>query len=72
MMKKQTVKGNIFKTEHKLTKEMETGLNIKVLLQKQLSKEEEKMKLARQRELDLEMVKKDFEDSYKNVLFPKY
>ncbi len=72
MMRNKTVKGNIFKQDQKLTREMEVGLNLKVLLQKGLSKQENKEKLALQRKEDHEKLKKEFEDAHKNVLFPKY
>lgn len=61
-------KGN----EQKLTKEMEIGLNMKVMLEKYKHKETEKEKSKIDRVNDLERMKQSGMEAHKNIIYPKY
>lgn len=70
--KRAVVKGNIFKTDDKLIKEVEHGLNFKLILEKEVQKEVKKQKLQQQREQDKKMMKVQGMEGHKNILLPKY
>ena len=72
MKKKQTYGANIFKQDDSVVKGMESSMSIKILIEKQKLKDEEKKSLMSNRVEDQRKMKEMGFEVHKNVLFPQY